>query len=458
MTMSALVAELRETLPTGHLLVDGDMSPFTTDSSPGVAGTPCAVVVAITTADVSAALAWASRHDIAVVARGAGTGVSGGALAADGALTISLARMTDVVEIHPEDRFAVVQPGVTVDELDRLAGSHELMYAPDPASSATASIGGTIATNAGGLRCLSHGVTADAVSALTVVLADGRVLHTGTRSRKNVAGYDLTRLFVGSEGTLGVITEATVRLVPRPRGNQVTFSASFPDLTSAARAVSEVMRGAQTPEILELIDRTTANLIEDFSPSGLNRDAAGTLIGLLIGGDASTTELMRDLMEHHGAISFAAADDDHLLDARKKAFPALEANGMGVGWVASDSAVPPSRLPELLAFVEQESAREKRTVAVVAHAGDGNIHAAISASSDVDDMSRAHDLAQRIAQKAVELGGTVTGEHGIGSLKTDLLDIAFDEVARNVHHAVKAALDPKGILAPGRAIGVAGTR
>lgn len=452
--MDQKVSALKSALQSSKILAGADALSYLTDASSAEGEQPLAVVLAESPEDVAAALAWAHEHRVPVVARGAGTGVSGGAVAIKDGLTISTARMASIISVRPADRLAIVQPGVVVDDLNRVAAAHGLMYAPDPASSDTATIGGTIGTNAGGLRCLRHGVTADNVMALQVALADGRLLRTGAQSRKNVAGYDLTRLFIGSEGTLGVITEATVRLRPIPSGDRVTFQVAFPSNADAGKAVAAVMASSITPEILELVDRTTARLIEAHTPSGLDTAASATLIGQIISplarGQAHELSLM---FEQCRGFGFRSSTDDSLLAARRNAFAALSAHGMGVAWLASDAAVPPSRLHELLDFIQSLEGRYSRQISVVAHAGDGNIHAAVSAdSTEPGDVAEAGELVEQIAIRTVRLGGTVTGEHGIGSLKRHLLVHALDDTSREVHRSIKLALDPLDILNPGRGI------
>ncbi|WP_104045156.1 FAD-binding oxidoreductase [Arthrobacter sp. ZGTC412] len=448
------MSTLKNALRGSELISGTDALPYLTDASSAVPEKPLAVVLAESPEDVATALAWANEHRVPVVARGAGTGVSGGAVSITDGLTISMERMANIISVRPADRLAVVQPGVVVDDLNRAAAAHGLMYAPDPASSATATIGGTIATNAGGLRCLRHGVTADNVLALQVALAGGRLLRTGAQSRKNVAGYDLTRLFVGSEGTLGVVTEATVRLRPAPSGDNVTFQVSFSSNADAGKAVAAVMASAVTPEILELVDRTTAKLIEAYTPSGLETKASATLIGQIISESAlRQARELRNMFEQCGGFGFKSSADDSLLGARRNAFAALSAHGMGVAWLASDAAVPPSRLHELLDFIRNIQERHSRQISVVAHAGDGNIHAAVSAdSTKPGDVAEAENIVELIAIHAVRLDGTVTGEHGTGSLKRHLLVHALDTVSYDVHRSIKQALDPLGILNPGRGI------
>jgi glycolate oxidase len=449
-----MLTSLERLLRASTVLTGVQAAPYLRDASSAEPGMALGVVLAGSAADVATAVAWAHAQRIPVVPRGAGTGLSGGASALPGGLVISTERMDRIIELRPADRLAVVEPGVVVDDLDAAAGQEGLMYAPDPASSATATVGGTIATNAGGLRCLRHGVTADSISALQVVLADGRLLRTGAASRKNVAGYDLTRLFVGSEGTLGVITEATVRLLPIPEGERVTFQVAFPTTAAAGKAVAAVMASPITPDILELIDGTTAGIIESYSPSGLSTAAAATLVGQIVDPHARRLiDRLQRLFTDADGYDFRASSDDALLVGRRNAFPALAARGMGVSWLASDAAVPPSRLPELLDEIKLLEASHKRLISVVAHAGDGNIHAAVSADlQNPADVEVGERVVELIAAQAVRLGGTVTGEHGIGSLKRHLLTWALDDTSRDVHQKIKEALDPLGILNPGRGI------
>jgi glycolate oxidase len=240
-------------------------------------GLPAAVVTAAGSADVAAALAWAHRHRVKVSVRGSGTGLTGGAVGYPRGLVISLAAMTKIIGMDPANQLADVQAGVITADIDQAAAAHGLMYAPDPASHRESTIGGNIATNAGGLRCVKHGVTRDSVAALEVVLADGRIITTGARTRKNVVGYDLTSLFVGSEGTLGVVTAATVRLKPRPVGAMLTFRATFSTLAAAGRAVTAIMNSPGLPDVMELMDRPSVEALERYQPTGLDLDGAAAV-------------------------------------------------------------------------------------------------------------------------------------------------------------------------------------
>lgn len=411
-------------------------------------GSALAVVMAQDTADVSAALAWAHEHGVPVSVRGAGTGLAGGANAYDGGLILSLSRMNRILDIDADDRLAVVQPGVITAELDAEARLQGLFYPPDPASARSCTIGGNIATNAGGLRCVAHGVTRDAVAALEVVLADGRIMRTGSRTRKDVVGYDLTSLFVGSEGTLGVVTEATLRLKRVPEGAPCSFRASFGDLESAGRAVTAIVSGPHSPEILELMDAASVEIIEAFRPSGIAVPRGAMLVGQTVGVNAAAAAAaIAEVCVTHGATETELSDSDALIEARRLSNPALTARGLKL---SCDVGVPVARLAEVFHGITALSERHGRLVATVAHAGDGNLHSTVEC--DDGDIAAADALLDDVTRLALSLGGTITGEHGIGSVKRHELPWQLDEAARETQRAIKLALDPRGILTPDRAI------
>lgn len=442
-----LAAALRSRFVTERSIV----SLYETDSSRAVfSGEALGVVLATSVEDVAAALKWAHARNIPVSVRGAGTGLVGGATAYDGGLIVSLERMNRIVEIAPQGRLATVQPGVITANLDAAAHEHGLFFPPDPASVHTCTVGGNIATNAGGLRCVAHGVTSDWVAALTVVLADGRVLHTGARTRKNVVGYDLTRLFVGSEGTLGVIVEAVVRLESLPEGDPVTFWADFDGLAAAGSAVTDIVASTSRPEVLELLDAFTVRAIEEVFPSGMRIPAGALLVGQTVGPHAAAhAEAILALCEANGATETAIAADDSLVEARRKSNPALSARGLKI---ACDVGVPVSRLAEMFAGVAEISEQHGIEVASVAHAGDGNLHCKVAAPDTPSGIAAADALIDDITRLALSLDGTITGEHGIGQVKQHELPWQLDEVAIDVQRAIKDALDPRGILTPGRGI------
>lgn len=413
-------------------------------------GAALAAVFPESTEEVSAALGWANRHGVKVSVRGTGTGVSGGALAYAGGLVVSLERMNRIKLIDPVNRLAEVQAGVINAELDRAAEDHGLFFAPDPASAEISTIGGNIATNAGGLRCISHGVTRDSVAALEVVLADGSILRTGARTRKNVVGLDLTSLFVGSEGTLGVITSATVRLKPIAPGIPRTFRASFPTVEDAGRAVTAIVNGAQTPEVLELLDARSVQIIETYKPSGLPADGCALLIGQFTGLQAEqaandTAELCRG----YGARDVVIAEGDSLLEARRLANPALNAQGLRV---SCDVAVPVGELAAVFRGIERIAEQHGRTISVVAHAGDGNLHPTVEAEDTPQGHAAAEVVIGDITRLALELGGTISGEHGIGLVKQAELPWQLAEATLHAQQMIKYALDRKNILTPGRGI------
>ena len=454
--MSVLTSSLDDllaSLPGRVRTAPDEVAAFCGDASrASLDGLPRAVVTAASTGDVVAALRWASAHRVKVSVRGSGTGLTGGAVAYPDGLVISLAGMDRIIGVDPANRLADVQAGVVTAEIDRAATAYGLMYAPDPASYRESTIGGNIATNAGGLRCVKYGVTADSIAALEVVLPSGEVIKTGGRTRKDVVGYDLTRLFVGSEGTLGVVTAATVRLVPRPTGETVTFRAVFPTLVAAGEAVSAVMATAVVPEVMELMDRLSVDLVEKHYPTGLSTDgAAAVLVGQLIGPRArEEAATVSSVCRRAGALSVDEAEGDVLLEARRVSGRALSAEGLRV---SSDVAVPVARLADMFLAIEQISREEGVAIPTFAHAGDGNLHPSVIVDP-ADPVARDHGegVLDRVSDAALALGGTLSGEHGIGSLKRHALPKQLDPATLAAHRRVKDAFDPHHILSPGRGI------
>jgi glycolate oxidase len=331
------------------------------------------------------------------------------------------------------------------------------MYPPDPSSYEISTIGGNLATNAGGLRCVKYGVTRDSALGLEVVLADGRVLHTGRRTVKGVAGYDLTSLFVGSEGTLGVITSATVRLRPRPAAAPATVAASFPSFGAAARAATAILQARLQPSLLELMDQVTLRAIDDWKHLGFGDSAQAMLIAQDDTADASRrAAVMRDKCSENGAlladVSASEAEARQLLDIRRMAHGGIERLG---ATVIEDVCVPRSRLEEMVQRIGRAADRHGVLIATVAHAGDGNLHPAFvfdrpqaGAPAVPDNVWAAAD---EVFRAALDLGGTLTGEHGVGVIKRRWLALELGEESMAVHRSIKAALDPAGILNPGKA-------
>ncbi|MBO9522823.1 MAG: FAD-binding protein [Nocardioidaceae bacterium] len=450
--MDAL-SELADRVGVQKVVTDPDiLRSYSRDMAPiPAAGTPAAVLRATSTEDVVAAMTWASSYGVVVVPRGAGTGLSGGANALDGCLVVSLEAMTRVRWIDPVNRVAEVEAGVVNADLGRAVAEHGLFYPPDPGSFEVSTIGGNLATNAGGMRCVKYGVTRASTLGLEVVLADGSVLRTGGRTRKNVAGLDLTSLFVGSEGTLGIITAGIMQLQPAPPRPPVTFAAAFDTLAEAGAAVGAILESGTTPSVLELIDHATINAIEDYRSMGLERDWSALLIGQSDGENAvADVEAMVALCAGAGFVTHTEdpAEGEQLMQARRLAGTATAEAGPSI---TEDVSVPRGSLVAMIDAIAALSEEFGIRVATVGHAGDGNLHPVLMLDRlDDDALSHALVLAERIAAHAVELGGTVTGEHGVGMLKTGWVRDQLGQTSIDVHRRIKAALDPAGLLNPGR--------
>ena len=416
---------------------------------------PRGVVRARDVAEVRDLLAWAHSSGTAVVTRGAGSGLAGAAVGVEGAVVLDLSDLDRILAIDPDEQLARVEPGVITARLDEATAAHGLMYAPDPGSVGISTIGGNIATNAGGLRGAKYGVTRDHVLALDVVLADGTLIHVGRDTLKGVTGYDLVGLFTGSEGTLGVIVGATLRLLPRPV-RTATATAAFADIETAARAVSAITRSGARPAVLEILDGATLAAIDAAEGTALR--ARGEAL-LLIQTDGFGAE------EELGVVSASiaglatvietatdAAASARLLFARRQALPALERLGRPL---IEDIVVPRERLADAVRGIRRIAAEERVQIFVFGHAGDGNLHPIIvtdPAPPDAPIPASALAAADRIFALALELGGTITGEHGVGRLKREW---ARRELGYDVHALqtrVRETFDPRGILNPGSSL------
>jgi glycolate oxidase len=387
-----------------------------------------------------------------VVTRGAGTGLSGGVLAIEGCVVLSTERMR-AVEVDPVGETAVAQAGALNVEVKAAAARHGLWYPPDPSSFEISSIGGNAATNAGGLCCVKYGVTGDYVLGMQVVLADGRALRLGGKTVKNVVGYDLKRLFIGSEGTLGVITEVTLRLRPSPP-EMSTAVATFADVASVGRAVEAIMRQGR-PAVLEFMDRTAVGAVESLTRMGLDTDCA-VLFARSDAGEGRLTELdgVLEACRRFGARELYATDDVHegeqFMAARRLALDAAERQG---SVLIEDVTVPLPRTAELLDGLSGIAEASGTMIATVGHAGDGNFHPVlVFDGSDAAAVQRARGAFDEIMHLVIGLGGAISGEHGIGVLKRPWLRAALGDDVLEVSHRIKDALDPHGILNPQRAI------
>ncbi|MDH6195897.1 glycolate oxidase [Mycobacterium frederiksbergense] len=446
--IAALAAELPDgTVITDPAVIEGYRRDAANDPHPGL---PRAVVRPGSTEDVQTVLRWANAHRVAVVPRGAGSGLSGGATAVDGGIVLSTERMRQI-RIDTANRTAVVQPGVLNSEVKRAAAEHGLWYPPDPASVEISSIGGNAATNAGGLCCVKYGVTSDYVLGMQVVLADGTAVRLGGPRLKDVAGLPLTKLFVGSEGILGVITELTLRLIPvqPPASTVVALFGSVQDAADAVVSITAKVR----PAMLELMDHASINAVEDYSRMGLDRSAQALLLIQSDAPGAAAEEIAHviEACEKAGATEVFATDDPEegagFTAARRLVGLALAQLGT---LLLEDVTVPIPVLPELVAGINRIADDCDVLICVVAHAGDGNTHPVVVFDATDPDMSdRARRAFARVMELAIALGGTITGEHGVGRLKRDWLPLQLGDDVMALTRRIKDDLDPHGILNPG---------
>ncbi|MCO6006256.1 FAD-binding protein [Actinoallomurus purpureus] len=451
-----LAAELERVLPDGRVVRDPDvMASYARDEAEWAPyGKPAAVVRPRETAEVREVVARCARRGVPVVPRGAGTGLSGGANAIDGCVMLSFEAMNAILTIDPDERIAVVQPGVVNEDLRRACAEHGLWYPPDPASAPWSTIGGNVATNAGGLCCVKYGVTRDYVLGLEAVVGRGDVVRLGRRTAKGVVGYDLTGLMVGSEGTLGVITEITVRL-RGARAAERTIVGYFDTLVAAGEAVSAVAAAGVVPSALELIDRHCLRAVDEWKHMGLADEGNVLLLGRSDApGQAGEEEADAILgcFEAAGATWSARSTDpeeaEALFAARRLAYPAVERLGPVL---TEDVCVPRMLVPEMLGRIERIAAEHDILIANVAHAGDGNLHPLMITNPDDDAArERAQVAFERIVDEAIGIGGTVTGEHGVGLLKRRGMAEEVGPVVLGMHRAIKEALDPAGIFNPGK--------
>ena len=456
--MGSVVDELERILAPGQ--VDAGevaLRRYAVDQAPVIDfQLPLAVVFPESVADVQTVVRACAGTGVAIVARGAGTGVSGGAHATKNCIVLSLERMDRILALDPDDETAVVEPGVINAVLNEAAALHGLMYAPDPASFRSSTIGGNVATNAGGLRCAKYGVTRDSVLALDVVLADGSLIHTGHQTFKGVAGYDLTGLFVGSEGTLGIVVGVTVRLKYLPREVH-TVAAFYPGFRQAAAGVLAVGRARVQPAIMELLDGGTLAQLDDIHGSDLTA-RGGSLLLIQTDGFGAATEaaLVREVLRAGGAsvTAEASAEAERLVELRRHSRGVEVDDEYRVG---EDVAVPRSRLVDYVAALEAMAADNQVHLKVVAHAGDGNLHPTFwiertGGRAGTDAMARLQQVLDKSITAALEMGGTITGEHGVGQYKLRWLGQEQPEPLRELQRRIKQLFDPAGILNPGKAI------
>jgi glycolate oxidase len=456
--MGTIADELTSILGPGKVLRDeAALAVYAVDQAPVVDyRLPAAVVLAESVDDVQATVKACAARNVPLVPRGAGTGVSGGAHASEGCVVLGLERMNRILELNADDETAVVEPGVINADLNDAAAVHGLMFAPDPASFRMSTIGGNVATNAGGLRCAKYGVTRDSVLALDVVLADGSLLHTGHQTFKGVAGYDLTGLFVGSEGTLGIVVGATVRLKYLPREVH-TIAAFYPGFRQAAAGVLAVGKARVQPAIMELLDGGSLTQLDELHGSDLAARGASLLLVQTDGfGAAPEADVVREVLAAGGAVvsTEANAEAEQLVELRRNSRGVEVDDQYRVG---EDVAVPRSRLVDYVAALEALAGAHDVKLKVVAHAGDGNLHPTfwidrVNDEVDAGAMRRLNAALDESIVAALEMGGTITGEHGVGQYKLRWLGLEQPEPLRELQRRIKNLFDPAGILNPGKAI------
>jgi glycolate oxidase len=453
-----ILAELSTIVGPKHVLTSAeDLVCYSYDGT-FVEGLPDAVVNPATTEEVAAVMKVADRESIPVIARGMGSGLAAASVPSTGGIVLGLTRMNRIVEIDAENMMTWVEAGVVTADLQTEVEALDLFYPPDPSSIKHSTIGGNIACNAGGPRCLKYGVTADYLLGLTVVLADGRIIHTGGKAIKNVTSYNLTQLFAGSEGTLGIITEALLKLMPKPKFVRTAFVV-YPNLQHAGETVNRILLADITPATMELMDNTTIGTIEEAMHLGLPTQAEAILIIEVDGSEEAKVlkdiQAVASIAANAGASEVKVAADEaeraQLWKGRRSISPSLarrRPNKLG-----EDISVPRSKIPEAIQRIKAISKEYDLPIAVFGHAGDGNLHPNILFDRrDPDEWARVQLVSKAIFSTAVELGGTLTGEHGVGTLKLPYLDLALSPTVLSVLKDIKQALDTKGVLNPGKKV------
>ncbi len=432
-----------------------ELIPYSFDGTATLQQLPTAVVFPQSTDQVSGVLREASRKKIPVVTRGSGTGLSGGSVPVSGSLVLCLTKMDKILEVDAANLTLRAESGAITSAVTAAAERAGLFYPPDPGSMKISTIGGNVAENSGGLRGLKYGVTRDYVMGLEVVLAGGEVIWTGNKCVKDVAGYTLRDLFIGSEGTLGVITQVLLKLIPPPPARK-TMLAVYDDMEKAARTVSAIIAAKIIPCTLEFLDRVTIQCVEDYAKIGLPRDAEAILLMETDGHPAAVeaeAAAMEKIAREHGARSLQtaanAAEAASLAAARRTAFSALAR--VGPTTILEDATVPRDRLPEMIRFIQEVGRKHRLKIGTFGHMGDGNLHPTfLTDEKNLEEMHRVEAAMKEIFHKAVELGGTITGEHGVGLAKKEFLAGAVGQVNVEMMRRIKRALDPDGVLNPGK--------
>src|SRR6478672_5952244 len=450
------ISALKQLVGPGNVLTEKeDLIPYSFDGTAALNQMPGCVAFARTPAEVASVLKFAAESKIPVVTRGSGTGLSGGSLPVENCIVLCLAKMDKILELDRANLTILVEAGVTTLQIADAAGATGLFYPPDPGSMKISTIGGNVAENSGGLRGLKYGITRNYVMGLEVVLPDGELLWTGNKCVKDVAGYSLKDIFIGSEGTLGVITKVLLKLIPKPAAKK-TMVATFSQMDKAAEAVSAIIAAQIIPCTLEFLDRTTIHCVEDFAKVGLPLNCEALLLIETDGHPAAVAdeaEKMAALARKNGAMEVRVAKDDNeatkLAAARRSAFSALAR--VSPTTILEDATVPRSELAHMIRFVEQVAKKYKLRIGTFGHMGDGNLHPTfLTDERNKDEMHRVEEAFKEIFDEAIRLGGTITGEHGIGMAKKSFLPKFAGDAQMRVMRELRKALDPAGILNPGK--------
>lgn len=452
-----IVRCLQKILPTAGVLHETeDLTPYECDGLSAYQQLPLAVVLPETVDQIEQLLTFCTKQQIPVVARGAGTGLSGGALPLENGILISLAKFNRILNIDIENRTAVVQPGVRNLAISDAVREYGLYYAPDPSSQIACSIGGNVAENAGGVHCLKYGLTVHNIIKLEVITISGEHLTIGSDAMDS-PGYDLLALMTGSEGLLGIITEITVKLLPTPEAASVIL-ASFDDVATAGQAVSNVIADGILPAGLELMDNAAIGAADDFVNAGYPRAAAAILLCEIDGSDAEVADQLsqaQQVLQRSGATEIRVAEDEQqrarFWAGRKAAFPAV--GRLSPDYYCMDGTIPRHRIADVLTRISELSDEYGLPIVNVFHAGDGNLHPLILYDANIEgELERTEELGGKILEACVEAGGTITGEHGVGMEKINQMCVQFNEHELQQFHAIKQAFDPNGLLNPGKGI------
>jgi glycolate oxidase len=457
MALSSHVAQrLRSLVGAENLLTSTeDLIPYSFDGTAALSQMPGCVAFARSTTEISQILKLANETKTPVVTRGSGTGLSGGSLPVPGCIVLCTVKLDKILELDRANLTMLVEPGVTTLQVADAAAAAGLFYPPDPGSMRISTIGGNVAENSGGLRGLKYGITRNYVMGLEVVLPDGEVMMTGNKCVKDVAGYSLKDLFIGSEGTLGVITKVLLRLIPKPAAKK-TMVATFKQMDHAAETVSAIIAAQIIPCTLEFLDRTTIHCVEDYAKIGLPLDCEALLLMETDGHPAAVAEeaaQMEAICRKHGCLEVRVAKDDaegaRLASARRAAFSALAR--VSPTTILEDATVPRSELARMIRFVESVARKYRLRIGTFGHMGDGNLHPTfLTDERNADEMHRVEEAFKEIFDEAIRLGGTITGEHGIGLAKKSFLPKFAGDAQMRVMRELRRVLDPNGILNPGK--------